>query len=124
MKPVPLPEQGQKVLRYLKRKAVGRKNAIRARDLARILGMPERNVRAVIHELRCLGAPVGSAVEPPTGFYIPADREEADVCSRHLWARVAEIARVARAFDRAAEDLGLRRGQMEQIKFVFGGEEE
>lgn len=123
MKPAPLPEQGQQVWRYLKLQAVGRENAVRARELAHAVGMPERTVRAVVHELRCLGVPVGSAVEPPTGFYVPADREEADACSRHLWARVAEIAQAARSFDRAARDLGLRRGQPEQVRLVFGEEE-
>lgn len=124
MRPAPLPEQGQRLWRYLKLKAVGRRNAVRAKDLARALGMSEREVRATVHELRCLGVPVGSAVEPPTGFYIPAGREEADACSRHLWARVREIAQAARAFDRAAESLGLYRGRAEQIELVFGEEGE
>lgn len=124
MKPAPLPAQGQKVWRYLKLKAVGRRNAVRARELAQALEMPERTVRAAIHELRCLGVPVGSAPTPPTGFYIPADREEVDACSRHLWARVREIAQAARAFDRAAKELGLNRGQAEQIRLVFGEEGE
>lgn len=52
---------------------------------------------------------------------MPADRSEAEECSRHLWSRVREIAEVARAFDRAAADkLGIKRTTYEQVKLVFG----
>lgn len=105
---------------YLKRCAVGRKHAKTSKTLAITLEIPERTVRALIHELRCLGVPIASSVERPAGFYIPSDQAEADVCSRHLWARVTEIASVARSFDKSAERLGLRRERVEQISFVFG----
>lgn len=122
MNPAPCQNPTEKVWRYLQDKAVGRDNAIPSRALARALRMPERTVRASVHQLRCSGFAIGSAVEPPFGFYLPRDREEADLCSRQLWSRVSEIARVARAFDFAARGLGLRRGQVEQIKMVFGEE--
>ncbi|NPV70312.1 MAG: hypothetical protein HPY55_06660 [Firmicutes bacterium] len=107
------------VLGYLQARARGRKRAVGAKGLARALRLPERYVRSCIHDLRVSGVLVGSTVEPPSGFFIPTNQEEADACSRHLWARVRETAVVARTFDAAAARLGLRRSRSEQIRFVF-----
>lgn len=112
------------VLAWLKKWARGRERAVTAFELSQALGASSRKVRAAVHELRRRGHPVASAVEPPVGFYIPTSVEEADVCSRHLWARVREIAEVARAFDRAAAAVGLCRSRAEQVRFVFGEERE
>lgn len=77
----------------------GRGNAITARRIGEILHIDQRS---------------------PWGFYLPANRSEAEECSRHLWSRVREIAEVARAFDEAARGLGVRRVKAEQARMVFG----
>lgn len=101
--------------------ALGRGRAVNSGVLARRLGVSQRTLRAVVNELRNEGKPVGSAVEAPAGYYVPETREEAQACSTHLWARVREIAKAARAFDQAAAQLGIRRQRAEQVHLVFGG---
>lgn len=110
------------LLQWLQKWAKGRERAAKAWELAQALGVSTRQVRAAVHDLRRAGHPIASAVEPPTGFYLPTTVEEADACSRHLWARVRETAEVARAFDRAAARLGLTRTLRDQVRFVFGDE--
>jgi len=101
----------------------GRENAVTARFIASVVGTNERTVRQVISDLRRLGHPIASTPNPPWGFYMPADRSEAEECSRHLWSRAREIAEVARAFDHAAGGLGVKRERVEQVRMVFGEEE-
>lgn len=98
----------------------GRGNAITAKELGELLHFSERTVRQAVSDLRKRGHPIASAPNPPWGFYLPANRGEAEECSRHLWSRVREIAEVARAFDQAAEGLGVKRTRLEQQAFVFG----
>jgi biotin operon repressor len=116
-------EIAELVWRELQASARGRGRAVSAVVLGARLGISQRVLRAAVNELRNLGKPVGSAVEAPAGYYVPETREEALECSAHLWARVREIARVARAFDQAAARLGVRRQRAEQIRLVFGGDE-
>jgi hypothetical protein len=104
------------VLTYLKTNARGRLRAANAGDIAAALNASERAVRAAVHDLRNAGEPIASAVEEPTGFYIPRSVEEAEACSGHLWARVREIARVARRFDDSVAVLGLKRGYLKQLR--------
>lgn len=107
------------ILRYLRLHARGRAQAVSAKRLALAVGVNERAVREIIHDLREAGRLIASTVEQPAGYYFPGTKAEADICSRHLWARVREIARVARQFDAAAAPLGLHRQRHEQIGFVF-----
>lgn len=110
------------VLTYLKTNARGRLRAANTGDIAGALNASERAVRAAVHDLRNAGEPIASAVEAPTGFYFPTSVDEADACSGHLWARVREIARVARKFDDATALLGLKRGFLKQLN-LFNQEE-
>lgn len=98
----------------------GRDNAITARFISRVVSTSERTVRQIISDLRRRGYPIGSSPNPPSGFYLPATRAEAEECSAHLWSRVRNQAEVARAFDQAAEGLGVKRTRLEQQAFVFG----
>jgi hypothetical protein len=103
------------VLIYLRKNACGRAHARNAVDIASVVESTERAVRAAVHDLRATGVPIASSVEPPSGFYVPATRDEADACSGHLWARVKEIAEVARRFDAATALMGLRPGNLKQL---------
>lgn len=109
------------VLIYLRRNAGGRAHARNAGDIASAVHSNERSVRAAVHDLRAVGLPIASSVEPPTGFYIPMTKAEAAACSGHLWARVKEIAAIARRFDAATAVLGLRPGYLKQL-YLFEDE--
>lgn len=110
-------------VRCLLLKRIGRDSAITSRRMAEILRCPERAVRQAVSELRLQGHPIASSPTKPEGYYWPRDREEAEECSRTLWSRVRAQAEVARAYDRAAEGLGVRHGRLEQVRMVFGEEE-
>lgn len=79
----------------------GRKHARTARDLARRIGLSERDVRDRIRELRLAGYPIASSVHAPFGFFFPADREEAAATLSHLVSREAEIRETRKAFEAA-----------------------
>jgi len=70
----PLAEQ---LLDLLRRRAVGRQNAIKADVLATCLGTTWRKVQAAIAELRNEGVFVASSrTARPRGLYLPATEEE------------------------------------------------
>lgn len=79
----------------------GRKRALTAKQIGRLVGIGEREVRAIIADLRREGHPIASAVHPPYGFYLPADAEEARECQAHLYSRMRELGVTARALDAA-----------------------
>jgi hypothetical protein len=83
------------------RRCRGRSQAMTARQLARVTGIREREVRAIIADLRRQGHAIGSAVNPPYGYFMPVTLDEARECQAQLWSRVGEVAATARAFDRA-----------------------
>ena len=83
------------------RRCRGRSQAMTARQLARVTGIREREVRAIIADLRRQGHAIGSAVNPPYGYFMPVTLDEARECQAHLYARMREIGITAKAFERA-----------------------
>jgi DNA-binding Lrp family transcriptional regulator len=83
------------------RRCRGRSQAMTARQLARMTGIREREVRSIIADLRRQGHAIGSAVNPPYGYFMPATFEEARECQAHLYSRMREIGITARAFEQA-----------------------
>lgn len=83
------------------RRCRGRSQAMTARQLARMTGIREREVRSIIADLRRQGHAIGSAVNVPYGYYMPTNVEEARECQAHLYARMREIGITAKAFERA-----------------------
>jgi len=59
------------------RRCRGRSQAMTARQLARVTGIREREVRSIIADLRRQGYAIGSAVNPPYGYFMPATVDEA-----------------------------------------------
>lgn len=91
-------EHVTEILRWVE-KCQGRKNAMTAQSLARLTGLPEREVRQIISDLRDVGHPIASAVNPPRGYYIPKTIEEAKECQRHMHSRVRQIKKAAKPID-------------------------
>ncbi|NPV81903.1 MAG: HTH domain-containing protein [Firmicutes bacterium] len=83
------------------RQCKSRKKAVTSRQLSRLTGINEREVRSLIADLRRDGYPIASAVNAPYGYFIPVDRAEARECQGHLYSRIQEIGITARALDRA-----------------------
>lgn len=79
----------------------GRQRAISAKQLSRLTGLSDREVRAVVADLRREEYPIASAVNKPYGFFIPETLDEARECQSHIYARMREIGITARALDRA-----------------------
>lgn len=79
----------------------GRKRALTAKQLARLVGASERRVRENISELRRQGHPIASAVHPPYGFFVPETPEEAHECLGHLYSRIREIGQTAAPLEKA-----------------------
>lgn len=79
----------------------GRQRAISAKQLSKQTGLSDREVRAVVADLRREEYPIASAVNKPYGFFIPENRAEAQECQSHIYARMREIGITARALDRA-----------------------
>lgn len=90
----------------------------RARTLALALECDEVGAREVVRSLRLKGVVICSDKD---GFFLPTHHVQAEKTSRHLWSRVAKIAKVARAFDKArALKFGGEVNRAEQIELVFG----
>ena len=74
----------------------GKAKAIRADELQRQVMASTRKIRAVTAKLvteRRL--PVASTVNPPYGFYLITNAEEAKECLAQYWSRVEEVAKRA-----------------------------
>lgn len=99
------------VLERLRR---GRRNAVRGKELARELRLPDdRKIRLVIRELISEGVPVASAVSEPMGFYIVANEHEAADYIRVLKERIREDAARLRDFEKAVDHLNVpEQGQL------------
>ena len=66
----------------------GRENAIPMRDLAKLLNVSMRGVRALVQRARELGSPICSEWENRGGYYFPADEHEARSYLRQQRARI------------------------------------
>ena len=77
----------------------GAENGLHLRDLCRLTGWKEREVRLQIHAERRRGIPILS--DNVNGYFLPADEQELTACVRSLRHRAGEIMRTARAIERA-----------------------
>ena len=76
----------------------GRENALTAREIARITGLPFRSVTLKICAERRAGAPILS--DSRNGFWLAEDETEVKHCVNALHARAAQIHRTARALEK------------------------
>ena len=76
----------------------GQENGLHLRDLVKLTGWPEREVRAQIHRERRKHIPILS--NNRDGYYLPGDEQERAACVRSMRHRAAEILAAARAIER------------------------
>lgn len=83
----------------------GAKNAIQAGELCKRAGFPSvRVMQKEIHRLREKGHIICSSTEPPAGYFLAADRQEAARFIRSMESRRREIGRAIRAAKKYAAD--------------------
>jgi len=81
----------------------GRENAVTGKELAKTLGYPnDRVIRQTIRELIADSVPIASSVNPPCGFFIIKNPEEATKYLSVLRSRLVEDAYRRRDFKRAS----------------------
>ena len=79
----------------------GQENGLHLRDLVRLTGWTEREVRQQIHLERRQHVPICS--DNKSGYYLPSTPQERACCVRSLRHRAGEILAAARAIERDAE---------------------
>ena len=78
----------------------GAQNGLHLRDLCRLTGWTEREVRLHIHAERRNGVPILS--DNVNGYFLPADEQELTACVRSLRGRAGEILAAAATIEEAA----------------------
>lgn len=94
----------------------GHEQAASRASLAKLTGLPEREVREIISGLVVRhGLPIGSCTEPTVGgYFIIQDEADLEVATRHLLPRAKAIIRRTRALERIAQEKFSR-----QLKLVL-----
>lgn len=89
----------QKISKYI---PTGRANAITADELAARAGTTKRDVRKQILHARCNGEPICSSSESGgfSGYFLPANAEEAQVYYRQQTSRINSGMRALSAVER------------------------
>ena len=77
----------------------GAKNGLHLRDLCRLTGWKEREVRLHIHAERRRGVPILS--DNVNGYFLPADEQELVACVQSLRGRAGEILAAAEAIEQS-----------------------
>lgn len=75
----------------------GQENGLHLRDLVKLTGWPEREVRAQIHRERRKHVPILS--NNRDGYYLPGDEQERAACVYSMRHRAAEILAAAEAIE-------------------------
>ena len=90
----------------------GAENAIQAKELCRLSGFANvRTMQQEIHRLRERGHPICASTEPPAGYYLAADEQEAARFVRSMESRRREIARAIRAIKKRIADAPSQEGR-------------
>ena len=77
----------------------GAENGLHLRDLCRLTGWKEREVRLHIHAERRRGVPILS--DNVNGYFLPADEQELAACVQSLRGRAGEILAAAEAIEQS-----------------------
>ena len=77
----------------------GAENGLHLRDLCRLTGWKEREVRLHIHAERRRGVPILS--DNVNGYFLPADEQELVACVRSMRNRAGEILAAAEAIEQS-----------------------
>jgi len=109
-----------RIVSLLEERHVGRDKAIKARDLAHQLDERERVVRAAIAQARKSGILILSAISPPYGYFVAANRKEwSEFRNSNLRARALDILETDQAMARAARKAF---GEAVQLQMFDGAE--
>jgi len=109
-----------RVVNALETRHVGRHNAIKARNLASVVGENERTVRAAISQARKDGALILSAISPPYGYFVAETAEEwREFRHQNLRSRALDILETDKAMAQAARE---RFGPAVQLRLFDGAE--
>ncbi len=76
---------------------VGKENGLHLRDLVRLTGWTEREVRQQIHRERRRHIPILSDCK--NGYFLPGSPQERQHCVRSMYHRASEILAAARAIE-------------------------
>ena len=77
----------------------GAENGLHLRDLCRLTGWKEREVRLQIHAERRRGIPILS--DNVNGYFLPTDEQELVACVRSMRNRAGEILAAAEGIERS-----------------------
>lgn len=75
----------------------GSENGLHLRDLVRLTGLTEREVRLQIHAERRQGVPILS--DNASGYFLPGSQQECEACVQSLRHRAKEILAAAEAIE-------------------------
>ena len=85
----------------------GEANAVTTAELLRLTGIPSvRALRKEIHQLREQGHIICASTDPPAGYYIAADRQEAARFVPSMESRRREIGRAIKAAKKYIQGAG------------------
>lgn len=96
-----LTKEEQKVLSCI---PTGHENAITAKDISRLTGMSDRDVRSVIQGLIFDGYAIGSSVSGNRGYFKIESKEDFNVAIKHLKPRAINIFRRIKALEKVAAE--------------------
>jgi predicted DNA-binding transcriptional regulator len=74
---------------------------VKAKEIAAMLDISEREVRRLVRELIGRGVMIASTMERPYGYFLPRTTKEIERYARQLKSRIAKIAERLHDFDRA-----------------------
>ena len=82
----------------------GKDNPITVKQLENKTYASSRMIRKAVANLVIkYGIPIASSVNFPYGFYLIADKKEAEECLRQYWSRVREISNRAQSLNKAVK---------------------
>ncbi len=74
---------------------------VKAKEIAAMLEISEREVRRLVRELIGRGVMIASTMERPYGYFIPKNEQQVERYARQLKSRIAKIAERLHDFDQA-----------------------
>ena len=87
--------------------STGEANAITTAELLQLTGIPSvRALRKEIHQLREQGHIICASMEPPAGYYLAENPQEAARFVRSMESRLREIGRAIRAAKNYIQETG------------------
>lgn len=90
------------IYHYLEKYCVGEEKAIQGRDLAERFGVSERGLRDYISVIRKSGELRKVIGSSPKGYYVCANKEEAQKANQTFWSAACSYLEIAKAQEKKA----------------------